>query len=127
MTTSSNRSVRDVFRGWVVVLCSMGIAFAQLYTGSLTGTVLDPSGAPVHDADVTLRMPTATFGTPRKPTTPAATSSDRYLLATIRSKWKRPDFDTPRNPCHCHRSEWERVRGCKAAAFRPTRKRSGPG
>src|ERR1700730_5672593 len=55
MTTSSNQTVRDVFRGWALALCFMGSAFAQLYTGSLTGTVLDPSGAPVPDAKVTFR------------------------------------------------------------------------
>jgi protocatechuate 3,4-dioxygenase beta subunit len=52
MTTSSNRTVRGVFRVWALALCFMGSAFAQLYTGSLTGTVLDPSGAPVPDAFV---------------------------------------------------------------------------
>src|SRR5580698_1080744 len=35
------------------VLCS-NFAWGQLYTGSFTGTVLDPSGAPVTSAKITL-------------------------------------------------------------------------
>ena len=38
----------------LLLVCSVVSAFAQLYTGSLTGTVLDPSGAPVGAAKVAL-------------------------------------------------------------------------
>ncbi len=37
-----------------LLVCSALLAWAQLYTGSVTGTVLDPSGASVPGAEVTL-------------------------------------------------------------------------
>lgn len=40
--------------GFLALLMLPGVAFAQLYTGSLTGTVLDPAGKPVADAKVVL-------------------------------------------------------------------------
>jgi hypothetical protein len=44
----------NVIRGFAMFVCSALTASAQLYTGSLTGTVMDPSGAPVPDAKITL-------------------------------------------------------------------------
>ncbi|HTA46633.1 MAG TPA: carboxypeptidase regulatory-like domain-containing protein, partial [Bryobacteraceae bacterium] len=47
-------SLRAIISIAVVMLLALP-AFGQLYTGSLTGTVLDPSGGPVADARVSLR------------------------------------------------------------------------
>lgn len=54
MKRLSHRIRWALVRYWVLSICSVTLAFGQLYTGSLTGTVLDPSGTPVADAVVTL-------------------------------------------------------------------------
>ncbi|HMD47936.1 MAG TPA: carboxypeptidase-like regulatory domain-containing protein [Bryobacteraceae bacterium] len=54
MKTSTNRISRGVICGLALLVFPELPAFAQLYTGSLTGRVLDPSGAPVPDAKIAL-------------------------------------------------------------------------
>jgi hypothetical protein len=52
--TSSGQIWWPLIRGLALSVCASLTALAQLYTGSLTGTVLDPSGAPIADARITL-------------------------------------------------------------------------
>ena len=54
MRISSSRIRRGVYGGLAMWVMPAPFAFAQLYTGSLSGTVLDPSGAPVPEAKITL-------------------------------------------------------------------------
>src|SRR5260370_34402942 len=54
MKVFRSRCSPQVFKGVGLFICSAFAASAQLYTGSLTGTVLDPSGASVADADISL-------------------------------------------------------------------------
>jgi Carboxypeptidase regulatory-like domain len=51
---SFTRIGRGAICGLALLIFPELTAFAQLYTGSLTGTVLDPSGAPVPGAQITL-------------------------------------------------------------------------
>ena len=49
---------RSLLRFWVAMvllaLCSSAVGWAQLYTGSMTGVVVDPSGGVIPNANVTL-------------------------------------------------------------------------
>ncbi len=54
MQVPSKRIRRGVIQCLALLVVPMPSGFAQLYTGSLSGTVLDPSGGPVPNATITL-------------------------------------------------------------------------
>ncbi len=65
-------------RSLLLTACLGAAAWGQLYTGSLSGTVLDPSGAPVSGAHVTV------IGIERSSQAEAHTDgSGRYLFRSI--------------------------------------------
>ncbi len=65
-------------RNFWLLACSTMAAWGQLYTGSFAGTVLDPSGAPITGAKVTLT------DADRKTNNAAKTdSSGRYLFRSL--------------------------------------------
>jgi hypothetical protein len=74
----ANRIGRATIRSIVLSFCPSLIALAQLYTGSLTGTVVDPSGHPISDAKVALQ------DADRRLQNIATTDhSGRYLFRTV--------------------------------------------
>ena len=65
-------------RGLPVLVCCAITAWGQLYTGSFTGTVLDPSGAPVTAAKITLTEADRNTNSTMK-----TDSSGRYLFRSL--------------------------------------------
>ena len=76
-------------RSLPLLVCSTVAAWGQLYTGSFTGTVLDPSGAPVAGAKITLTDADRNTSSTVRQTAQAGIFFDRYLRAPIRSRWKQ--------------------------------------
>jgi hypothetical protein len=78
MSPARLKSPDRMVLGFVLLSCTATGAFAQLYTGSLAGTVLDPANAPVANANVTL--------TDNDHETRSTTKSDgagRYLFRSL--------------------------------------------